>query len=124
DLRVDTRAAIRAGGERGPAVVPGDVASSLLLAAITHADPDLKMPPKTPRLPDAVIADVKRWIEMGAPDPRDGEAAARDVSDAELAAEHWAYQPLVDPPLPEITVADAGVDGVDAGNGAVWARRD
>ena len=53
-LQLDSRKAIRAGGDRGPAVVPGDPKASLLLTAVSHADPDLKMPPKKARLPDAV----------------------------------------------------------------------
>src|SRR5262245_24364300 len=44
-LLLDSREKIRAGGDRGPAVVPGDPAGSLLLTAISHTDPDLKMPP-------------------------------------------------------------------------------
>src|SRR4051812_16793236 len=56
-LRLDTRKAIRAGGDRGPAVVPGDPKASLLLTAVSHSDPELKMPPKKPRLPDAVLKD-------------------------------------------------------------------
>jgi Planctomycete cytochrome C len=45
-LRVDSREAIRKGGERGPAVVPGRPEASLLLSAVSHSDADLKMPPK------------------------------------------------------------------------------
>src|SRR6185437_10814032 len=70
-LRLDTREAIRAGGESGSAVVPGDPDASLLLTAISHADPDLKMPPKKERLPESVINDVKSWIRTGAADPRE-----------------------------------------------------
>src|SRR5690348_3268638 len=44
-LRVDSRAALLAGGDRGPAVVPGRPADSLLVRAIAH-DGELKMPPK------------------------------------------------------------------------------
>ena len=44
-LQLDTRKGIRAGGDRGPAVVPGDPAASLLLTAISHTDDSLKMPP-------------------------------------------------------------------------------
>src|SRR5262249_12148414 len=51
-LKPDTKKAIRAGGDRGPAAVPGDPKASLLLTAVSHTDPDLKMPPKKPRLPD------------------------------------------------------------------------
>src|SRR6187551_2579737 len=45
-LLVDSREGLRTGGDRGPAVVPGDTAKSILLTAIRHADDDLKMPPK------------------------------------------------------------------------------
>src|SRR5687768_405517 len=62
-LKLDTRKAIRAGGDRGPAVVPGDPKASLLLTAVSHADPDLKMPPKKARLPDAVVKDFRTWIQ-------------------------------------------------------------
>jgi len=40
-LRSDTLAAAREGGEQGPAIVPGDVAKSLLVQAISFRDPDL-----------------------------------------------------------------------------------
>ena len=56
---LDSRKTIRAGGDRGPAVVPGDSKGSLLLTAISHTDSDLKMPPKKERLPDSVISDIK-----------------------------------------------------------------
>src|SRR5580704_12079968 len=65
-LLLDSRKTIRAGGDSGPAVVPGDPGASLLLTAISHSDPDLKMPPKKERLPESVISDVKTWIRMGA----------------------------------------------------------
>lgn len=94
-LRVDFRQLIRQGGDRGPAVVPKHPEASLLLAAISHADDDLQMPPKGPKLADDVIADFRRWIEMGAPDPRTDEQV--DSGEAwnglESAKNHWAYQP-------------------------------
>src|SRR5262245_47381699 len=58
-LQVDTRDRIRAGGDRGPAIVPRDPKSSILLTAISHADEDLQMPPKKERLPQSVIADIR-----------------------------------------------------------------
>src|SRR5256885_318380 len=39
-LRVDFRDGLRKGGDNGLAVVPGDLAKSLLLTAIKHLDPD------------------------------------------------------------------------------------
>src|SRR5439155_16557482 len=45
ELRLDSRSAMLAGGETGPAIVPGHPEKSLLLKAINYQDPDLKMPP-------------------------------------------------------------------------------
>ena len=93
-LLLDTRKGIRAGGDRGPAVVPGDPAASLLLTAISHTDNSLKMPPKKDRLPASVLNDVKTWIAMGAPDPRDGETAAAPRATIDYAAgrRFWAFE--------------------------------
>jgi len=92
-LQLDTRKAIRAGGDRGPAVVPGKPAESLLLTAASHADPDLKMPPKKPRLPDAVLADLRTWIANGAADPRGDDAAAtRAPVSIEDGRKFWAFR--------------------------------
>ena len=94
-LRLDSRQAIRKGGGRGPAVVPGDAKASWILKAVSHTDPDLKMPPKS-RLPDAAIADLRMWIEQGAADPRDEQAVAAAANNAWASRDHWAYQ------LPEL----------------------
>ncbi|MEX0818897.1 MAG: PSD1 and planctomycete cytochrome C domain-containing protein, partial [Pirellulaceae bacterium] len=92
-LLLDSRDAAREGGDRGPAIVPGKPEESLLLTAISHADTDLKMPPKKDRLPATVIHDVERWIKMGAPDPRDATAIPKSYSDnLEEARKFWALQ--------------------------------
>ena len=65
-LAVDSHAALIAGGETGPALVAGDAAKSLLYISMTYADRDLQMPPRE-QLSSAVLADFKKWIEMGAP---------------------------------------------------------
>jgi hypothetical protein len=101
-LLLDTREGIRAGGDRGPAVVPGDSAKSFLLTAVAHTDPDLLMPPKKAQLPKAVIADVERWIKMGAPDPREatGKVVEKPPVDLESGRKFWAYRKPVRSPLP------------------------
>src|SRR6478672_10718353 len=68
NLLLDTRAGLREGGDSGPAIVPGKGEESLLVKSLRHDE--FKMPPKT-RLPDHVVADFVRWIDMGAPDPRE-----------------------------------------------------
>lgn len=107
-LMLDTKAAIRAGGDTGPAVVPGDPAKSLLLAAIRHADPDLEMPPKKPRLADAVIADFEAWIKAGAVDPREVVAKTTERPPVDVASgrQFWSYKR---PVMPE--AAAGGIDG-------------
>ena len=92
-LRLDSREASRRGGDNGPAVVPGDPQKSLLIRAIRHEN-DLQMPPKKPKLGDAVIADFVKWVELGAPDPRELETTASSRYDFKKAREFWAFQPI------------------------------
>ncbi len=95
-LVLDSRDGVRRGGDKGPAVVPGDVEASLLIKAIRYKDTDLEMPPEKDggKLPDSVIADFEQWVKMGAPDPRDGKASlARRTMDIEKGRSHWAFQP-------------------------------
>lgn len=90
-LLLDTRDGIRKGGESGAAVVPGNAGDSLLIEALKYDG--LEMPPKQ-KLPDSVIADFVKWVEMGAPDPREGKAAVvRKEINFEEAKNFWAFQP-------------------------------
>ncbi len=93
-LMLDTKQGIRAGGDTGPAVVPGDSDKSLLLTAIKHSDPDLEMPPKKPELSKTVIADFETWIKAGAVDPRESavKTAERPPVDVESGRKFWSYQ--------------------------------
>ena len=97
-LTLDTRAAILKGGANGPAIVPGNPAKSLLLTAL-HRDGELKMPPKA-KLPDAVVADFRHWIEIGAPEPRDRATAG--TIDWKKARAFWSFQPVRKPALPAV----------------------
>jgi len=92
-LLLDSRAGVRAGGDSGPVVMPGNPAQSLLIKAVRGEDPDLQMPPKEKLSADAV-ANLERWVKMGVPDPREGRAVAgRKSIDIEKGREHWAFQP-------------------------------
>lgn len=100
-LTLDTRTGIRKGGETGPAIVPGKVDDSLLLAAIRHEG--FEMPPKD-KLPEPVIADFVKWVEMGAPDPRDGATASTSQEiDVEAGWRFWSLQPLARPAVPSVS---------------------
>ena len=98
-LRLDLRSTVRVGGESGPAIVPGRPEQSLLISAVRHES--LKMPPKR-KLPDRAITDLVRWIEMGAPDPRDGTTGPSSDSVAVDGREHWAFQPVAQPARPTV----------------------
>jgi mono/diheme cytochrome c family protein len=101
-LRLDSRAGWQNGGDSGPAVVPGKLEQSKLWHAVTYLDRDLKMPPKR-KLKDSEIADLKLWIESGAPDPRDEVAASGSKSKAARAdASFWSFQPPKALPPPAV----------------------
>jgi Protein of unknown function (DUF1553)/Protein of unknown function (DUF1549)/Planctomycete cytochrome C/F5/8 type C domain len=91
NLYLDSKAGWQKGGDSGePAVIPGKPEESLLIRTVRHLEEDMEMPPKKPKLPDAVIADLVTWVKMGAPDPRDGaklEAKRGDKS-------WWSLQPV------------------------------
>src|SRR4030095_4958699 len=114
-LLLDSREAIRAGGDDGPAVVPGDPSKSLLLSAIKHSDPDLEMPPKKAKLSDAIIADMETWIKKGAGDPREsGSKTANPPSvDVESGRKFWSYRKPVEPNRPETKKPEWAVRDLD-----------
>ncbi len=96
-LVLSTPEGLEKGGDAGAVVRPGDPSGSRLLEALEYHNPDFRMPPSG-RLPESTIADVRRWIELGAPDPRPrgeieagGEESALQLGDR---LQHWAYRPM------------------------------
>ncbi len=71
-LRLDSKNAILQGGDTGPSLEPGHADDSLLIQTLRYDDL-IRMPPQG-KLPDDVIADLTRWVNQGAPDPREDEA--------------------------------------------------
>ena len=121
-LLLDTRDGVLKGGSTGPAVVPGNLDKSLLIAAVRYKDKDLQMPPSDKKLPDNVIADLEQWVRMGAPDPRTESVSAKAMYavDLEKAKQHWAYKPVVKPEVPVISesVISKSVTGNQTGTPA------
>ena len=64
-LRLDTRDGLLKGGDSGPAIVPGNPDSSLLIRAVRYRDRNLQMPPDDKKLPAAQIADLEAWVQIG-----------------------------------------------------------
>lgn len=117
ELRLDHINFIRAGGARGPAVVPGDVAGSRLITAIKYEDVKLQMPP-TGKLSDEQIADLERWVQMGAVWPEEPEPAATAAEPGfdieKRKREHWVWQPIRPHTPPAVKRKDWVRDPIDA----------
>ncbi|MFM1558370.1 MAG: PSD1 and planctomycete cytochrome C domain-containing protein [Roseibacillus sp.] len=112
-LQLDTRAGLRHGGDSGEVIVPGKPDESLLWTAINWADEDYEMPPKR-KLPTSVIADFKKWIEMGAPDPRVAEKlVVKTEIDIEEGRKFWSFQKPVQVAPPKVMDPEWSKSDVD-----------
>ncbi len=100
-LRMDHIAHIKAGGDGGPAVVPGDPDKSLIIEAIRYRNSDLEMPPKE-KLPDKEIAILEKWVKLGAPWPDTEKAVVTKGSFSDEQRKFWCFQPLADPKPPQV----------------------
>ena len=114
-LFLDSRESILKGGDTGPAIVPGDVGKSLLLETISYKNVDLQMPPKN-KLSDQQIADLTKWVQMGAPWPKEaakaGAVNAFDLEKRKAAA--WAFASIKPQTVPAVKKAGWVVTPIDA----------
>jgi hypothetical protein len=101
-LILDSHDGAYKGGDEGPAVVPGNLEKSLLIKAVRYTDPEFSMPPKKTggKLPDDKIAILEEWVKMGAPMPVGGAVKLTGLTGK--AREHWAFQPVTKPTVPEV----------------------
>ena len=102
-LRLDESAAAAAQLDSGTrAIVPGDPATSALVARIRATDPDAVMPPPHTgkRLSPAEIAVVEEWIRQGA-----------------AYQKHWAFEPPRPATIPPAAVLPGGRTAVLPGKG-------
>ena len=114
NLRLDSPAGWRMGGDSGPAVVPGLPEKSLLISALRYDA--FKMPPDG-RLSATVLEDFSHWIKAGAPAPADfgaevSNAAEGTSIDWDTAREFWAFRPLQET-LPPATYLPETGNGID-----------
>lgn len=111
-LILDSRQGWMTGGDSGPAISPGDANDSILIQAIRHEN--FEMPPKG-KLSDDAIADLVKWVEMGAPDPREGESASliRREIDIEEGKKFWAFVPPKIQPAPKVNDSSWPTSDID-----------
>jgi hypothetical protein len=129
-LRLDSRDALLAGGDSGPAVVPGDAERSLLVMAVAKTHASLEMPPEE-GLPPEQVTLLARWVKLGAPwpatqpiTPTQATPAGERIGDAwsdprnpivqlygGARLDLWSLRPVVRPEVPATT-------------NAAWAKND
>ena len=105
NLRLDQRAGLVKGGNRGPAIVPHRPDESLLIRAV-RGDP-IQMPPGG-KLKEREVADLVEWIRLGAPWPEKQQAVSRPAPEGEpdwakIRADHWAWEPVRKPVPPKVS---------------------
>ena len=112
-LRLDSREALLAGGESGPALVPGDPAKSLLIDALHYKGDSVQMPPKG-KLDGEKIEKLTQWVKSGAVWPVVSKTAMRSESSTDEQGkfkirpqdrEFWSFRPVMKPPVPEVASA-------------------
>jgi hypothetical protein len=97
-LRLDQKAGAMRGGETfgTNAIVVGKSAESVLVQAVSHVHPELKMPKKGDRLTPAQVGVLRAWIDQGAFWPETALARTKNPKD------HWAFKPPARPPVPNV----------------------
>mgnify|MGYP002623963305 CR=1 FL=1 len=111
-LLLDSKQGWQRGGDNGAAIEPGDVDNSPLIQAVRYEE--MEMPPKG-KLSPSEIADLERWVKLGAPDPRDNDTTKlinREI-DIEKGRQFWAFQPPRRQPAPKVKDADWPASDLD-----------
>lgn len=102
---------LQKGGDSGPAIVPHDPAASLLIQRITSGE----MPPGDKKVPAQDLQVLQQWIAAGAKvRSAEPEQAAPGLQLTEEDRSHWAFQPIVRPPVPFAGQPNAPANPIDA----------
>jgi len=110
-LRLDSVKLALEGGYTGAAIVPGKREESLLYLAISGGGDLTPMPYEEPPLADEQIEMIGRWIDEGAKHP---EPTVPTAADAQITSDHWAFQPIARPAVPEVAHDDSVRSPIDA----------
>ena len=74
-LNLDNYGSAMQGGGSGKVIEPGDAENSTLFQVISHKE-EPKMPPNSPKIPDAELEVIRKWIEGGALENSGSKAVA------------------------------------------------
>jgi hypothetical protein len=112
-LLLDSKEGWAAGGDSGEVIELGKPDTSLLMESVRYQNKTLQMPPKY-QLSEVEIAILEDWIEMGAPDPRSGGSIKKASGiDWESGRNHWAFQPIAKPTVPNVQDSSWPRDDLD-----------
>src|SRR5260370_29038738 len=109
------------GGDRGPAIVPGNSKASLLFKVASH-DVEPHMPFQAGKLSDAELEAIAKWIDQGAVDEQTVGASAT-ADRAVPVPEHWAFRVPKRPDIPIVKNADWVRNPIDAFLAVEHAKR-
>jgi mono/diheme cytochrome c family protein len=114
-FRIDDRAKAAAGGDSGSAgIVPGKPDESELFVRISTSDKESRMPAEGDPLTADEQALINDWIAAGAvwPDAMQSlaELLPQDEAKPAKGQNHWAFQPVVRPPVPQAPHGTAPID--------------
>jgi mono/diheme cytochrome c family protein len=97
EFSLATRASLLRGGSKGPAVVPGKAADSLLVKVLRH-EQEPHMPHQGDKLADDTLERITAWIDLGAPYDQPLVAQADTGDDAMKITDEdrrfWSFLPL------------------------------
>ena len=101
-LRLDSRAGLLKGGDKGAVIDLTSPEKSRLLEALLYTGA-VKMPPSG-RLPSQVVADFTAWLRMGSPWTAGSAPQAKTMAERVTAARShlWSLQPVRKPVLPKV----------------------
>lgn len=116
-LFLGNREGILEGGESGPAVDSDALEDSLFIDAINYGS--YEMPPDS-QLPDDEIAILTAWVKAGAVIPKDSEFERPEIEHSNPATlvneetkNYWAFRPVVNPAVPQVTNSRWGTTPID-----------
>ncbi|MCA9065146.1 MAG: PSD1 domain-containing protein, partial [Planctomycetaceae bacterium] len=106
-LRLETRELWLRGGDSGAAISEQEPGKSAILERVT-AEPESRMPPEGEGAPLSAeqIELLRRWLEAGAPAP------AEEIPGS--PQQHWAFQEIVRPAVPEHAAGQPLKNPIDA----------
>ena len=108
-LNLATYNALKMGGSSGDVVTAGDPDKSRLYTMTAHVE-EPKMPPSGTKIPDAQLAILKTWIELGAAENKGSKVSVSTKPKADLSLKTVARgKPDGPPPMPTNLPLDPAV---------------